>query len=819
VKPTPPSKRIAEALSPTQLEAATCIDRPVCILAGAGSGKTRVVTHRIAHLIDDCRQRPWSILAVTFTNKAAGEMRHRVSELVPGQGKDVQVGTFHATAARYLRRFGGSVGVPSNFTIYDQDDAERLLKRVLVGEMGENKELVRPIKALFESWQSEGLAPSQVPDTPWNETETKAREAYARYTDRLSTMGAVDFGGLLVKLRDLLKLPAGDEIFRRVGHVLVDEYQDTNAVQAEITLMLARRAHTIAVVGDDDQAIYGWRGASADNLKRFIDGLEGAQLVRLEDNYRSTRNILDAANGVIANNEVRLGKTLRATGDEGRPVRVLKCHNDVDEARKVVRLIQESARGLITPEDVAVLYRANALSRPFEDELRRAHLSYRVVGGVRFYDRKEVKDVLATVRAGLNPKSDVDALRMIQAVPRGIGQSSVEKIQAAARAADKSVLETMADDGLLDSAGVTPRVRKKAVALAEKMLELGRRIRPKAGLDARAAIALATEVSGVADRLEAEGTIEAEGRLENLNELLSAAAQHASDALDEGTDTSVSGFLETAALTSGSDTADDEGQGEKVTLMTLHAAKGLEFKIVFLVGLEEHGFPHTRALSEGASSESALEEERRLAYVGITRARERLYLSWAQRRMVQGSVRPRRVSRFLEEIPMEVLEGDVVRRAQPSFSRNFFEPSRARSDDDGEPRVVYDADPTAATRRRSSVPEIARSLARVQARTQGRARALPPQHSASADDAETRVELDEAYASGGFEQGARVEHEIFGIGTVVGMRGSGRTLAALVQFDDGRAPRMIIARHLRPAAEDEVVTVLDPVYEPVFEES
>lgn len=836
---------IAQHLSPVQFEAATHVASPVCILAGAGSGKTRVVTHRIAHLIEHHQVRPRQILAVTFTNKAAGEMRSRIDQLVPGAGPAVQVGTFHGMAARFLRRFGDAIGVPSSFLIYDQDDAQRLLRRVLVDEMNLTRDLVRPVGMLIEGWQSEGLGPGEVSGVQWNPLEDKARQAYGLYMERLAGMKALDFGSLLVKLRDLLRVPAGDEIRRRVNHLMVDEYQDTNRVQAEIVLKLAKSAATVAVVGDDDQAIYGWRGASADNLKNFLQALPGSKLVRLEDNYRSTRTILDAANGIIALNESRLGKTLRATGAAGSPIRLLKASNDVDEARQVVGQIQRLLQQGQRLDQVAILYRTNALSRPFEDELRRQHLPYRIVGGLRFYDRKEVKDVLATLRAAINPASDVDTLRMLAAVPRGIGDTSLAKIQLAASTHGLSLLAVMQSTNLLEETGVGPRIRQKALTVAETMGELSSKVVGEGALSAKQAIALAIETSGVSDRLEAEGTPDAESRLENLHQLLSAAAQHDTDMELAGEPAHALGFLEAASLL-GDDGKKDENEAQ-LTLMTLHAAKGLEFPTVFLVGMEEHGFPHSRAIVDGADPHE-LEEERRLAYVGITRAEERLFLSWAQRRMVQGSVRPRQPSRFLSEIPEDVLGGDLLPRRSREllgFSPGFLpavtggglweEEGAGQEASSHEPYVEYDASSFPPRKRRrwtfhsesdeaeeppsaSGSPLRAReqSLERIRERLSlGRKPAAPP---AAAAGVQVELNGDARAAAEGealqLAPGVRVEHASFGLGTVVSMRGQGRMLAALVRFDEGKAPRVIIARHLQLASEhptlvDEPRVVLD----------
>ncbi len=789
-------------LSPTQLAAATTIDAPVCILAGAGSGKTRVITHRIAWLIEEKIVSPWTILAVTFTNKAAGEMRSRVDKLVPGKGSAVQVGTFHGMAARLLRQYGRAVGVPPGFVIYDQDDADRLLKRIVTGELNMSAEVVRPIRALIEDWQSNGWAADDVPGFKDAFTE-KALDVYRRYVDRMQAMGGLDFGSLLVKLRDLLKLPAGEDVRARVRHVLVDEYQDVNAVQSEIVLMLAKTAATTAVVGDDDQAIYGWRGASAENLRRFLEAMPGSILVKLEENYRSTATILQAANGIISKNELRLGKTLRATGAQGRRVRVVRAQSDLDESRKVVSMIEDHVRAGGSLDEAAILYRTNSLSRPFEDELRKSGFPYRIVGGVRFYDRKEVKDVLATLRAALNPKSDVDTLRMLQAVPRGVGSSSLEKVEAAARkAGDRPLLEALGDAELLQQAGISTRTIKQAIAFAAKIEELGDKLR--GGLSAGDAVALAVEVSGVGDRLEAEGSLESEGRLEVLDELRTAAAEHALQQQALGQTDDVQSFLEAASLLSSTDLAKDDGRGV-VTLMSLHSAKGLEFELVFLVALEENGFPHSRAVNEGASRED-LEEERRLAYVGITRARKHLVLTYADRRMLKGAVLARQPSRFLFEIPPEAMDGDAPRarhtfgaqrspqygqRAASSYGPSAFPPPTSFSQparrvvEDGGRTVEYDAEYAGIpAKQRVARTTLATTLSVDEAAAQ----------TGRGFDTDDGAQVDEL--GGMLRPGARVWHKSFGEGVIVGVRGGGKMTAALVRFEDDRQPRVIIARHL-----------------------
>jgi DNA helicase-2/ATP-dependent DNA helicase PcrA len=838
-------------LSPPQYEAATCLEVPVCILAGAGSGKTRVITHRIAWLMTTQRVPAESILAVTFTNKAAGEMRHRVENLVPGRGGRVQLGTFHGTAARLLRRYGRVVDLDPGFVIYDADDAERLLQRVITGDLNASKDLTGAVARKIDTWQSAGLLPVDVPKEHDLVFDT-AIKAYDLYLEKLKSARAVDFGGLLVKLRQLSCGPDADVLRKRIRHILVDEYQDVNQVQADIVLGLGRGADSCAVVGDDDQAIYGWRGASADNLKKFMRDLPTARLVKLEENYRSTPAILEAANGIISENEGRLGKTLiaaRTDSGRGRAVRVMKARDDIEEARRVVMLLIEHITAGVSLDEVAILYRANGSSRMFEDELRRHALPYRIIGGVRFYDRKEVKDVLATLRIALNRRSDVDGLRFLSAVPRGVGATTIGKIEAEARSSQRAVFEVMRDGPALIRAGLNAGAVKKALGVVEQLDTLadaiGRPARPDpqpglfvaaAPLGAKDAIALAIKTSGVDDRLEAEGGVEAEGRLENLAELVNAAAAFEAEATKNGEVADIEAFLENAALLGSADeAAKDDGRGQ-ITLMTLHAAKGLEFDVVFLVGLEEHGFPHSRAVF--GDDPSAIEEERRLAYVGITRARQRLVISWAMQRMVQGVVKARDPSRFLFEIPTTALEGDVPRRSHaPQRGRDSLmelwhkqRQQRQARDDDNEPgsaRVVYDDDAfddmprkpkESRTRLVLTEPGAVPADADVNDAVEGthdapepmgttvvvddavrpaRRFSMPalPRPAPASPAASSTVVLDEEPAA--FVAGARVSHRLFGEGTVVGQRGSGRAANILVRFDAERAPRLIAARHLQ----------------------
>jgi DNA helicase II / ATP-dependent DNA helicase PcrA len=800
-------------LSAPQYEAATQLDAPVCILAGAGSGKTRVITHRIAWLMAERRARPSSILAVTFTNKAAQEMRARIEQLAPQGSGQLWLGTFHGLAARMLRRYGDLVGVRNSFVIYDADDAHRLLQRIVENDLNLAKDTARPIGHLIDGWQSDGLSADDIPSGP-QLLYDKAIQAYRIYQERLMSMGALDFGGLLLSLRSLLLKPEGAVITRAIRHVLVDEYQDVSQVQADIVLAVARGADSVAVVGDDDQAIYGWRGASADNLKRFLVALPGSVVIKLEDNYRSTQPILTAANGIITRNQVRLGKELRAATPaqaNGRSVRVVKARDDLEEARKLMMLAVEHVANRTSLDEIAFLYRTNASSRLLEDELRRHQLPYRVIGGTRFYDRKEVKDVLATVRCALVAGSDVDFLRFMAAMPRGVGDTTVKKIDAVARQRRTPLRTAFADESLMIEAGLTAAMRSKCKAIATILDGLARKIGRAAGaqndlfaqgqpVGARDAMALAIDASGLADKLAAEGDLEAEGRLENLLELKNAAALFEEQNQRLALPADIEAFLEAAALTSSVDeTKEDDGRG-KITLMTLHAAKGLEFEVVFITGWEDGGFPHARAIGESGDA-SQLEEERRLAYVGITRAKKRLVLSWAQHRMVNGARRHRDMSRFLQEIPREALDGDVPPRARNYDDDNDprsasmldlwrqRNPRRAPADEDivDGPRVVYDAEAVAAALSQDEPMAPPVSSRRFSLRS-------------SLQPAPEDVGLDDSDSSSLFRSGSHVWHKRFGDGVVVGMRGAGHGQAALVRFDGERQPQVILVRHLRASS-------------------
>ncbi|MBH1989060.1 MAG: UvrD-helicase domain-containing protein [Myxococcaceae bacterium] len=633
-------------LSPSQYLAATTLDAPICILAGAGTGKTRVITHRIAYLVSQGVE-PESILGLTFTNKAAGEMRERVDHLLPGMGRRVELGTFHSLGAKWLRQYGHFVEVSPSFVIYDSNDSEKILKELALNAMNLSKDYLSFYEAQIDSWQNEGLHPEQV-DSRNDQRLMRARELYRLYNKRLQAAGALDFNSILIKVRDLTQKPeAIAALQKRFRHILVDEYQDTNAVQSEIVYALGKSADSVAIVGDDDQSIYGWRGAKPYNLEEFLTRMPGTQLIKLEENYRSTSAILNAANAIISNNDRRLGKTLISKAGAGQLVRVIRTTSDRYEADLVIHQIEHRVRQGRNLNDIAILMRANAQSRPFEEALRFAQLPYRLVGGVKFYDRKEIKDILSILRTAVNPKSDLDLVRALLGTKQGVGATSVSKAQSHAAVLEISLFEVFRSSEKLAHAGLSKKTAEKIVAFSKALEELG-----QASLNAAQAIQRALDISGREEKIEEE-------RLENLEQLISAAQQYVEDCEVYDQDPSILGFLENAALLSSVDEMNNrEHTYGAVTLMTLHAAKGLEFHTVYMVGMEEYGFPHARALEDTAKPDD-LEEERRLAYVGMTRAREELILTYATRRLIRGQIKGRAPSRFLRELPKDWVTGDL----------------------------------------------------------------------------------------------------------------------------------------------------------------
>ncbi|HAB57161.1 MAG: DNA helicase PcrA [Acidimicrobiaceae bacterium] len=621
-------------LNPAQYDAVLHDGGPLLVVAGAGSGKTRVLTHRIAHLIEGGLS-PFEILAITFTNKAAGEMKHRVGGLVGPVAEKMWVSTFHSACVRILRRDVERLGFPGRFSIYDQADAVRLVGYVIRDLNLDPKRFPpRSVHGTISMAKNENVGPSRFTDQAEQVFQRKIGEVYVEYQKRLLQAGAMDFDDLLMRTAQLFREhPDVLASWRhRFGHVLVDEYQDTNPVQNDLVLQLAEEHRQVTVVGDSDQSVYAFRGADIRNILGFEEAFPDATVVVLEQNYRSTQSILDAANAVIARNVGRKPKELWS--DKGAGDKIVRYHAD-DESDEAQFIANELAKlhdhDHMRWGDMAVFYRTNSMSRVIEEFLVRVGIPYKVVGGTRFYDRREIKDALAYLRAIVNPTDEVSVKRVINTPKRGVGDSSIGKLDAWASANGESF-----DQAVLrfDEAGVGGR----AATGIEKFLVMITEIR-KLQAEPATIIEEALDRSGYLAELQNERSVEAEGRLENLSELVGMAREY--ETVDD--------FLEQVSLVSDTDDIDEEES--TVTLMTLHAAKGLEFPVVFLVGMEDGVFPHVRALGDP----SELEEERRLAYVGITRAMQKLHLTSAWSRMVHGQTQYNPPSRFLDEIPSELI--------------------------------------------------------------------------------------------------------------------------------------------------------------------
>ncbi len=647
-------------LNPAQLEAVRAGDGPLLVLAGAGSGKTRVLTYRIADLLRR-GVAPAQILAVTFTNKAAGEMRTRIAQLLgPSVARMLWIGTFHATCSRMLRISGAAIGVDPRFLIYDDDD-QRALVREITRALDVDERQFPPSAVLAEISRAKNDLIDHVAFATRAETfrEEVIGRLYAAYERRLAECRALDFDDLLVRAVQLFRghPPVLAQYQDRFRHILVDEYQDTNHTQFVFVSLLARRHRNLCVVGDDDQAIYRWRGADVRNILEFERDYPEARIVALEQNYRSTQRVLAVASAVIRHNPHRHPKTLWTANPEGDPVAVYEAFDGYDEARHAGAEIRAHVASGGRFGEVAILYRTNAQSRQFEEMFLRLGIPYQIVGGVRFYERAEIKDILAYLRLASNPMDEASLRRVLNVPRRGIGDGTVRRLEARSRADGIPLWEAVRSEAVGGGrpgrpGGSTRRGIEEFVGIVDALATAaapGAGDAPheggQAGRTAREVLEQALDLTGYRRMLEAEGTDEAGARLENLDELL-AVAQEVEAMTGEG---SLEAFLQHLALQTDVDTWEE--RADRVTLMTLHSAKGLEFPMVILAGLEEGLFPHVRALEQEAN----LEEERRLCYVGMTRARSRLLLTHARQRTTYGMSRPGLPSRFLAEIPPELL--------------------------------------------------------------------------------------------------------------------------------------------------------------------
>jgi DNA helicase II / ATP-dependent DNA helicase PcrA len=658
---------ILNPLNDEQRAAVTAPQGATLVLAGAGSGKTRVLTHRVVWAVSALGAAPHNILAVTFTNKAAAEMRHRIEKLLGVPGGAMWVGTFHGIAHRLLRLHHALAGLPPGFQILDSEDQQRLIKKVIRGQqLDETRYVPRDVQYYINKMKDEGLRPGQA--KPGHDpVQQMMAKLYEVYEETCRRSGVVDFAELLLRAWELLRDNASLQAHyrSRFTHVLVDEFQDTNAIQYAWTRLMAGPDGNPFVVGDDDQSIYRWRGARVENLRQFTTDYPGAKMFRLEQNYRSTGNILGAANALIAHNSGRLGKNLWTNDGKGECIRLYAAFNERDEADFVTQRITEWSRLGGARTDVAVLYRSNAQSRAFEESFLSARVPYRVYGGLRFYERQEIKDSLAYLRLISNRNDDPSFERVVNLPVRGIGARSLEVLREAARRGGLSMWQAATGmlSGAPDSSGTVELGNRGAAAVIGFLKLVDQLDRDTKGLPLHEQIDHVIQNTGLIEHYRKDKQDKGDARIENLDELVSAARGFDADTVSAGADAEklppLEAFLAHAALESG------EGQAEEwedcVQMMTLHTAKGLEFKVVFLCGMEDGLFPHQRSIDDL----DGLEEERRLCYVGITRAMQQLYISYAEQRRLHGMDSYGTPSRFIDEIPTELLE-EVRPRIQVS---------------------------------------------------------------------------------------------------------------------------------------------------------
>jgi DNA helicase II / ATP-dependent DNA helicase PcrA len=756
--------KLLHNLNPPQKEAVLHGEGPLLVLAGAGSGKTRVIVHRIAYLIQELGVPPWQILAVTFTNKAAGEMRERVQRMLR-TGDLPLISTFHSTCARILRHDIRHIGYDSNFAIYDDKDCEKLLKEVAAElYLDEKRYPVKALSAAIDQFKNDGLKPDQVQSgTPYEATLAKV---YTLYQARLKRCNAVDFGDLLLLTVQLLEEhPNVLEKYRdRYRWILVDEYQDTNAVQYRLVQLLAGPRRNLCVVGDDDQSIYGWRGADIRNILEFERDFPGVKVVKLEQNYRSTRNILDSAWNVVEKNRGRKPKRLWTENPEGELIVYRTLPNEWEEARLICREAERYISEGGEYSDVAVFYRTNAQSRVIEDAMVAAGIPYHMVGGVRFYARLEIKDILAYLKVLDNPSDDVALKRIINTPPRGIGNTTVQRISAFAAEHAIPFYDAMLEgaDGTLLSGAARGKVGS-FIAELEKYREHAESL-PLAEL-----AAAVMQDSGYIAKLKEQRTEEAQDRLANLQELVTAMQVFESGPGDKG----LAAFLEQVALVSD---LEQEGEGRKsVTLMTLHSAKGLEFPLVFMIGMEERLFPHTRALDDPVQ----MEEERRLCYVGMTRAMKRLFLTNVRRRHIFGQEQMNPPARFIRDIPVELIDAEEQPMQRPMTSQSWGSGYEADYDDgydSGHRNRQPFKHPVAAP----APPAPAHNLAslfeeEMEPEVANEVRMVPEDHGE------------------GVFIGMRVRHAQFGPGTIRKIEGSGDNQKVIVWFSS-IGPKKLLVR-------------------------
>ena len=766
---------IYDTLNPMQKEAVLHTEGPLLILAGAGSGKTRVLTHRIAYLIEEKEVNPWNILAITFTNKAAGEMRERVDSLVGFGAESIWVSTFHSACVRILRRYIENLGYTSSFSIYDSDDQKTLMKQVFKAlDIDTRQYKERSVLGIISSAKDKLISPEEfLLNAGQDFRQKKVGEIYREYQNQLKKNNALDFDDLIVKTVELFQtnhqiLDYYQEWFR---YIMVDEYQDTNTAQFKLISLLASKYGNLCVVGDDDQSIYRFRGADIENILSFEQTFPGAKVIKLEQNYRSTQNILDAANGVIRNNRGRKEKSLWTANGTGDEILFKQFEDAGDEADYIARQIRDSG---FSYQDQAVLYRTNAQSRLLEERCIFYNVPYRLVGGVNFYQRKEIKDILAYLKTVANGVDDLSVLRIINVPKRGIGATSMGRVTVFASEHGMSLYST------LKEAGMVPGLGKAAEKIGRfiSQMESFRAMAQSEEYTIQDLIEAILEETGYEEELKAEGEIESETRMENIQELINKAAAYEEDAEHPSLD----GFLEQVALVADIDNVD--ASEDRVTLMTLHSAKGLEFPKVYLAGMEDGLFPGMMAISSGDRTD--LEEERRLCYVGITRAKKELVITAARKRMTHGETRYCKPSRFVEEIPAELLKEE---RLEPALGRErgadgvggyrfdsgeeglpWNQPGSGTVSTFGKGYNAY-ASKTAGFGTANAGVSGARGFGT----TPGFGKSFTVQKAASLD----------------YKEGDRVHHDRFGDGTVKAIVDGARDYEVTVEFDTGGQRKMM----------------------------
>ncbi|NVB38521.1 UvrD-helicase domain-containing protein [Pseudenhygromyxa sp. WMMC2535] len=818
-------------LNPAQLAGVEHRGSPLLLLAGAGTGKTRVITHRVAALIDEGVP-AWRILAVTFTNKAAGEMRERIAGLLGMELGELRrdgpwIGTFHSICARILRRHGEGVGLSRNFAIYDADD-QRVLMRKVLKALNIDPKMFSPTAALgkIDAAKNIGLGRDRLHELGLGQpVEEWTRRAWALYEEQLRAADAADFGDLLTLTVELLRKagpsqapkpePAGSELGeigeavrkmtlqtrrkpsgtgsgggavdpvvglrRRFMHVVVDEYQDTNPVQAELVDLLCGARAELCVVGDDDQAIYGWRGADVGQILNFPDKHRGCEVIRLEQNYRSTTRILDCANAVIRSGAARHDKQLWSELGPGEAVEVVGFEDEREEARWAAQAARRAIDEGESPAEIVVFYRTHAQSRPLEEAMRLHGIRYRMLGGIRFYDRREIKDLVAYLRLLTNPGSDLDCLRVINVPARRIGAKTIERLTTWATREGCPLYEACGPRSEHGKAAGLGAAASKSVASFWSLVDTLRE--DSKDLPHHHIAALILERSGYVESIAEEQ--DGEARVENLKEFVGALEEFG----EEQPEASLAEYLEQISLAS---TVDEQDPGGAITLMTIHAAKGLEFDRVLLTGMEEGVFPHARALGEDAGID-AIDEERRLAYVALTRARRSLSLSFVRSRFLWGSTQVKPVSRFVRALPEEavVLRGQAAARKR----RERRAPPRPRAPrwDDS---IVLDPE-FADSRERGEAPSRSRAAlgAGGGSSLDGQDREVSVEPTIEYDD--EAIDEHDGYGNVGIYQGMRVRHPKFGVGSVLGWSGSGRNMKLTLSFAGER--RTILARFCTPA--------------------